>query len=300
MIYSSPTYLDSEAATIINFAYYEKYNNHISKVIYQVINNAKCNLDNQLIEKIAAYSQHNEILRISNLLGIRDYLYITGFYGKEMISKVGGTYKWYLECELSNNQLIRYISYVMEPVLKDKAIFSSYRIKMYKNTCTSKNKNKIIIYFSPTNINRIDTPLYWLHRFHLVENRSCILPIGFFRDTWKDKTNQKKPICLYASELLSNPKLNVNLSILELFQESGYHLDKQEANLIWNRWKNYLLWKRKSYLVISLTLVAKNRATIVKEYDWEDETYYYTEIGELLLAISNIELYLQQLISSYL
>ena len=284
MIYSAPSSLEREAATIINFAYYAKYDKPISSIIYQLNNK----LDNKLLGTLTGYSQHNEILRISNLLGIWDYLYITGNYVKEEISKIGALYKWDLTGHLINNQLISYISHLMEMVLKDTRYFSSYNIKK------EEAKNKISIYFSPININRIDTPLYWLHRYQLIKNRADILPIGYFRDT------ERKKICLYASELLSNPKLNVNLSILELFQESGYDLDEKEANLIWTRWKNYLLWIRKAYLVIPLTLVVNNRATIMKEYDWVDESYYYTEIGELLLAISNIELYLQQLISSYL
>ena len=94
--------------------------------------------------------------------------------------------------------------------------------------------------------------------------------------------------------------LNVKLSIVELFHENGYDLDQVEAKLIWIKWKQYLLWKRKRYLIIPLKLVFKNRASIIKEYDEIDEFYYYTEIGELLLTMSKIEIYLQQLIASYL
>lgn len=299
----TPSILERDFARIINYGCYYHHNTRISDIITNIISEKtyKEPLTTNLLLLLLTYSNNNHVLRLSNLLGIYDYFHLNHIFYKETVTKAGGLYTWtfqltnnglnsYLNSDLNscliNKQIYNYILHVIDIIIK----FKNIKGKL------STTYNSITLIINPTPIIKINTPLIWLHRYNIDAisiYKKRLLPIGYFRKT--------KPICIYANELLSDININPNLSISEIFKHYGYYdISKIEAETIWNKWQYYLIWLRKYYFIVPLTLMNRNRATIKKQYDDWDEIYYYTELAEVLLSISVLPFNLQQIIGCYL
>ena len=303
MMNNNTTFLECDFARIMKAICYQKYKNGIKDIVHNFITDNKGKYCNNLHDLFYQGSKNTRMMKFSSMIGITGS--IRNYSGNlvETVTKKLGYYHFKLSLNPYSNDnntntryLIKYCSYLVDKLsaLCGEAIISTIDGNIFR---ISLNINKIPY---------IDTPYNWIYRYYssYISNAgiNSLLPIYDHKHGHLSRyLNDVEFPILYPDEIISTPSLDVNMTIYELFKHYGHNkLDMINIDNIWKRWKLYVLWKRKKYVVLPLTLLYQNRASIISLYDEDDEIYYYTETAEILSIISELDINLQQIICCYL
>ncbi len=246
------------------------------------------NLKNQLVNNCQVVNE----MRFSSLICLNCPLFNTQPKFTEKVTLKHGYYYWTIcfgggigsraDRILINNYLLFCYLVVKTIANLDDCLELSY----FKKTI------QLTLHLSRLKFNR-PLPMYWLLRYNTencysdIQNEISSLPMG-------------SPMYL-LNEIHQDYLISIPEMIDQVNQEYDVPNVKQKDSYdTWASWKSQLKWIRKRYLVILLTLVNHNRATITNYYDEDDDSFFYSELGCLLLYLSNIDIALQQYISSYL
>ena len=302
MINNSTTFLECDFARIMKAICYQKYKNGIIEIVQNVITDNKDEYCNNLYDLLYQSSKNTTMMKFSSMIGITDSIinYSTNFI--ETVTKKWGYYHFKLSLNSYNDDdnnigyLIKYCRYLVDEVmaLYGKAITSTIDGNIFR---VSLNINKIAY---------MDTPYNWIYRYYSTYisrfGTNSLLPIYDHNHGHLSRyLNDVDFPLLYPDEIISTPSLDINMTIFELFKNYGHNkVDMINIDNIWKRWKSYVLWQRKKYIILPLTLLYQNRANLISLYDEDDEIYFYTEIAENLSMISKLDINLQQVICCYL
>lgn len=246
------------------------------------------NLKNQLVNNCQVANE----MRFSSLIGLNCPLFNTQPKFTENVKLKHGCYYWTIcfgggvggraNYRLINNYLL-YCYLVVKTIANlDDCLILSY----FKKTI------QLSLHLSRLKFNK-PLPMYWLLRYN---TENCYAAIQ--RDI--SSLSMGSPMYL-LNEIHQDYLISIPEMIDRINQEYDVPRRKQkDSHDIWASWKSQLKWIRKRYLVIPLTLVNQNRATITDYYDEEDNCLFYSDLGCLLLYLSNIDIALQQYVSSYL
>ncbi len=309
MLVKTPSYMERDFTRTINSICYRYCPDGIPGIIARFINTNRYNQHDfsRQADHLYYNSKRTREMKFSSLLGLTP---IDTNYQEEVFLD-SGVYHWNLsfrrpyqglenttvELEHKLNNILIYLFCVIKKITLLTEGVIKFRMEHYKS---------LNVKLFTHQVKYSSTPWNWLHRF---SSNYCgqgfqnvILPIyDQIHGPIDSYLTETRFPCLYPGEILDTPLLDVNMSILELFHHYGHRkVDETTANNIWSQWKSYVLWKRKSFAMIPLTLVYQNRANIISLYNSDDEMVYYSELGEILLGMSKLDLALQQIICCYL
>ena len=305
---------ERELARYINNKCYSNYKNGLDDIINTFWDKlvkleeltSNTFMENERIASFCGSAKKNTYFRILHMLGVYNYLLASEYLYQETFSKRHGYYIWTINIwqplgigmstniDTILNYCFRLLTLIGQQANIDLVVEIERKLSRLVTT---------INYHPFSRESTMRRPIYWLDKnypsYYYIKDVNQV--INRESTVIRVNTNKIEIANLWPDEILSNSRINPNLTILEVFHYYGYqNISEDTANDVWTRWSQNIMWLRKRHVCLPLGLVNRDMATIIQEYDTEDNLYFYSEFSELLLLVTNLPINLQHLICCYI